>query len=76
MPKLIIKNINQGLLTANFFLDKKLVKISSEKNVTAIEKNVENSLLRTVFNENPSSGFSQFLKRGITMGVFLAHSIN
>ena len=68
--KLITKNITHDLLTINFCFVNKLVTISKKKNVATIDKNVENSLLRTVLNEKPNSGFFQFLKQGITIGVF------
>ena len=70
MPKLIAKNIIHELLTINFLLAKKLAAISKKKNVATIDKNVENSLRRTVLNEKPNSGFFQFLNFGITIGVF------
>jgi len=70
------KNISQELCTESSFLVKNLALNSKKKKLAIIEKNVENSRLSTVLKENGSIGLSQFLKRGITIGVFSAHLRN
>jgi hypothetical protein len=60
----IEKKIIQNDSISNFPSDRKSAVISKNVKDATIEKNVENSLLRTVLNENGIFGFCQFLNRG------------
>ncbi|MCG2707215.1 MAG: hypothetical protein L6404_00935 [Candidatus Omnitrophica bacterium] len=55
IPTLIAKNITHEIRNVKRSLVKKLIATSKKKNVATIDKNDENSLLKTVLNENSNS---------------------
>ena len=71
-----MKKYTQDIRISNLFLSSKLVLTSKKKKTAMVEKNVENSLLITVFKEKGKPGFFQFLNLGKSIGVFSAHIIN